>query len=99
MNVAGAEDIRFPEFNGFWSQEVYAPQQIEWKRENVKGEIYQTAVLRSYVLLPQQTGDIRIDPSEIVCVIQVRSARRGQSLLDDFLILTKRYENELPLLP
>jgi hypothetical protein len=84
VNVAGAEDIRFPEFNGFWSQEVYAPQQIEWKRENVKGEIYQTAVLRSYVLLPQQTGDIRIDPSEIVCVIQVRSARRGQSLLDDF---------------
>lgn len=56
VNVAGAEDIRFPEFNGFWSQEVYAPQQIEWKRENVKGEIYQTAVLRSYVLLPSRPG-------------------------------------------
>ncbi|MFA7199967.1 MAG: BatD family protein [Bacteroidales bacterium] len=84
VNVAGAEDIKFPEFNGFWSQEVYSPQQIEWQRENVKGEIYQKATLRSYVLLPQQTGEIRIDPSEIVCVIQVRSARRGQSLLDDF---------------
>lgn len=84
VNVAGAEDIRFPEFNGFWNQEVYAPQQIEWQRENVGGEIYQAATLRSYVLLPQQTGDIRIDPSEIVCVIQVRSTRRGQSLLDDF---------------
>ena len=84
VNVAGAEDIRFPEFNGFWNQEVYAPQQIEWQRENVGGEIYQAATLRSYVLLPQQTGDIRIDPSEIVCVIQVRSTRRGQALLDDF---------------
>ncbi|NLA15262.1 MAG: protein BatD [Bacteroidales bacterium] len=84
VNVAGAEDVRFPEFNGFWSQEVYAPHQIEWQRENVGGEIYQTATLRSYVLLPQQTGNIRIDPSEIVCVIQVRNTRRGQSLLDEF---------------
>ncbi|HPV87700.1 MAG TPA: BatD family protein [Bacteroidales bacterium] len=84
VNVAGAEDIRFPTFNGFWSQEVYAPQQIEWQRENVEGEIYQVATLRSYVLLPQQTGEIRIDPSEIVCVIQVRNTRRAQSLLDEF---------------
>lgn len=84
VNVAGAEDIRFPTFNGFWSQEVYAPQQIEWQRENVGGEIYQVATLRSYVLLPQQIGEIRIDPSEIVCVIQVRNTRRGRSLLDEF---------------
>ena len=84
VNVAGAEDIRFPTFNGFWSQEVYAPQQIEWQRENVGGEIFQVATLRSYVLLPQQSGEIRIDPSEIVCVIQVRNTRRGQSLLDEF---------------
>jgi hypothetical protein len=84
VNVSGAEDIRFPTFNGFWSQEVYAPQQIDWQRENVNGEIYQVATLRRYVLLPQQAGSVKIDPSEIVCVIQVRNTRRGQSLLDDF---------------
>ena len=84
VNVSGAEDIHFPTFNGFWSQEVYAPQQIDWQRENVNGEIYQSAVLRRYVLLPQQTGTITIDPSEIVCVIQVRNASRGNSMLDDF---------------
>lgn len=84
VNVSGAEDIRFPTFNGFWSQEVYAPQQIDWQRENVNGEIYQVATLRRYVLLPQQSGQVKIDPSEIVCVIQVRDTRRGQSLLDDF---------------
>ncbi len=84
VNVSGAEDIRFPTFNGFWSQEVYAPQQIDWQRENVNGEIYQVATLRRYVLLPQQSGPIKIDPSEIVCVIQVRNTRRGQSLLDEF---------------
>ena len=84
VNVSGAEDIRFPTFNGFWSQEVYAPQQIDWQRENVNGEIYQVATLRRYVLLPQQSGSIKIDPSEIVCVIQVRNTRRGQSLLDEF---------------
>lgn len=84
VNVAGAEDVQFPTFNGFWSQETYAPQQIDWQRENVNGQIYQASVLRRYVLLPQQTGAIVIDPSEITVLIQVRNNARGNSLLDDF---------------
>ncbi len=84
VDVAGAEDVRFPTFTGFWSQETFAPQQIDWQRENVNGQIYQSAVLRRYVLLPQQTGNLTIDPSEITVLLQVRSGTRGNSLLDDF---------------
>lgn len=84
VDVAGAEDVRFPTFNGFWSQETYAPQQIEWQRENVNGQIYQSAVLRRYVLLPQQTGKLTIEPSEITVLLQVRSGARSNSILDDF---------------
>ena len=57
VNIAGFEDARFPSFNGFWSQEVEAPTNIEFRRENYNNQIYNTAVLRKYVLIPQQTED------------------------------------------
>ena len=77
VNIAGFEDARFPAFNGFWSQEVEAPTNIEFQRENVNGNIYYSAVLRKYVLIPQQSGTITIDPAELVCVVNVRVSPTG----------------------
>ncbi len=84
VNIAGFEDAHFPTFNGFWSQEVEAPTNIEFKRENVNGVIYNTAVLRKYVLIPQQAGSITIDPAELVCLVNVRVASSGASIFDAF---------------
>jgi hypothetical protein len=82
MNIAGFEDVKFPTFNGFWSQEVDAPQQLQFQRENVNGKIYNSAVVRRYVLFPQQTGALKIDPFEITCALQIRTASRN--MFDDF---------------
>lgn len=83
--IAGFEDVRFPSFNGFWSQEVETPQNIEFVRESVDGKIYNAALLRRYLLLPQQSGTITIDPAEMICQVQVRSsAGSSRSLFDDF---------------
>lgn len=85
VNIAGFEDARFPTFNGFWSQEVEAPTNIEFKRESLDDKIYNTAILRKYVLIPQQTGTISIDPAELVCLVNVRvSPKAGASIFDDF---------------
>ena len=85
VNIAGFEDARFPSFNGFWSQEVEAPTNIEFQRENVDGNIYYSALLRKYVLIPQQAGSITIDPAELVCVVNVRvSPSGGASIFDSF---------------
>lgn len=84
-DVAGFEDARFPTFNGFWSQETYAPNTIQFRRENIGDKIYNTVVLREYTLIPQQTGDIVIEPAEIVCVMNVRSQPSGMgSIFDSF---------------
>ncbi len=85
VNIAGFEDARFPSFNGFWSQEVEAPTNIEFRRENYNNQIYNTAVLRKYVLIPQQTGTINIDPAELVCLVNIRiSSSGGASIFDGF---------------
>ena len=85
VNIAGFEDARFPSFNGFWSQEVQAPTNIEFHRENVGDRIYDAAVLRSWTLIPQQSGEITIDPAELVCLVNVRDRRSSSgSIFDSF---------------
>ena len=83
--ISGFEDVRFPTFDGFWSQEIDAPQNIQFVRENYNGKIYNAALLRRYMLLPQQTGALTIDPSELVCLLQIRAESTGpRSIFDDF---------------
>ena len=85
VNIAGFEDAKFPTFNGFWSQEQQAPTNIEFHRENVGDRIYNAAVLRSWTLIPQQAGEITIDPAELVCLVNVRAKRSSTgSIFDDF---------------
>ncbi len=84
VNIAGYEDFRLPSFDGFWSQVVAAPQEIQFQRETVGEEIYNVATIRSYTLIPQQSGDLVIDPSELVCVLRVRSRSTAGSIFDSF---------------
>ena len=84
VNVAGFEGASFPSFNGFWSQELEAPQSIEFTRETYDGQIYNAALLRKFVLIPQQQGRITIDPAELVCLVQVRVSSGGTSIFDGF---------------
>ena len=85
VNIAGFENAKFPSFNGFWSQETYSPTNIEFKRESFDDKIYNTAVLRSYTLIPQQAGTLTIDPAELVCLVNVRvNTGTSNSIFDSF---------------
>lgn len=82
LDLARFNDIKLPSYNGFWSQEISTPQQINLQRENVKGKIYNVGVIKKTLLFPQRTGDIVIDPFEIECVIRKQS--RSRSVFNDF---------------
>ncbi len=84
VNVAGFESAEFPTFNGFWSQELEAPTNIEFVRETYNGQIYNAALLRKFILIPQQQGKVVIDPAELVCLINVRVSSGGASIFDGF---------------
>lgn len=84
-DISGIEDIKFPTFNGFWSKETVSVSNLEFNRENVNGNIYNSALLRQWVLIPQQSGKLSIEPAEMVCQIRVRtSGGGGRSIFDDF---------------
>lgn len=85
VNLAGFEDARFPSFNGFWSQEVEAPTNIEFRRESLDDRIYNVALIRKYVIVPQQAGTLAVDPAELVCLINVKTVSSGSvSIFDEF---------------
>ena len=84
-NLVGFENAQFPAFKGFWSQEVEAPSNIEFQREQVNGTMYNSAVLRRWVLIPQKSGEQTIEPAEIVCLVNVQRPRSSSgSIFDDF---------------
>lgn len=68
--IAGIEDVKLPSFNGFWSQELptddYQPQ-----RETVDGKVYDSRIIKEYLLYPQQAGTLTIEPTEMTAVAQV----------------------------
>ena len=83
-NLVGFENARFPAFKGFWSQED-VPANIEFQREQVNGTLYKSAVLRRWVIIPQKSGEMTIDPAEVVCLVNVQRRRSGSgSVFDEF---------------
>ena len=84
VNVAGFESAVFPTFNGFWSQELESPSNIEFTRETYEGQIYNSALLRKFILIPQHQGQVKIDPAELVCLVNVRVSSGGASIFDGF---------------
>lgn len=84
VNIAGFENVTFPSFNGFWSQEIEAPTNIEFTREVYDGQIYNSALLRKFILIPQQQGQVKIDPAEMVCLVNIRVSAGGTSIFDGF---------------
>ncbi len=70
VNIGGFNGSSFPSFNGFWAQEI-TPDNVYWQREVVAGRVYESLLVREYLLYPQQTGRIEIEPAELKVVARV----------------------------
>lgn len=81
--LSGFDEVKLPTYEGFWTRDIEVPTQVNFTREVYNGKIYQVGILKKTILFPQQTGNIRIDPFEITCVVRQR-VRQQQSFFDDF---------------
>ncbi len=82
VNVIGSEGAKIPSFDGFWSQALECEQGPF--RETVGGKVYDAYNLGEYILYPQQSGKLTIEPAKITIVAQmwVRSNRPRNSFFD-----------------
>ena len=70
VGIGGLEDAKLPSFNGFWSQELpvdnYQPE-----RKTVNGKVYDSQIIKEYLLYPQQSGEITIEPTTLTAIAQI----------------------------
>ena len=69
VNLRGDNGSKFPAFNGFWAQEI--EQDAQPQRERYNGKVYETQVIKEYLLYPQQSGELTVEPAELNVVAQV----------------------------
>ena len=56
-------NAKLPDFKGFHSQEIEMTTNARWTPEHYKGRNYYTTVYRQFVLFPQQSGKLFIEPA------------------------------------
>jgi hypothetical protein len=79
------ENVKFPEFEGFISQEIELPNTRQYGLENVNGRNYRTLVLKQVILFPQHSGKITIGSGKYDIIAEIRSQQRQRSIFDSFL--------------
>jgi len=76
------QNFKEPLFPGFYKENVDIPPLTNLERENIEGEIFYTGLLRKFILYPQKSGEINIEPFFIDVVVR-KTMRRGD-IFDEF---------------
>ena len=83
VGIGGLEDAKLPSFNGFWSQELsvenYQPQ-----RQTVNGKVYDSQIIKEYLLYPQQAGEITIEPTTLTATARIIVRNNNNNSFDLF---------------
>ncbi|MFY9307979.1 MAG: BatD family protein [Bacteroidia bacterium] len=82
--LRGFQDIKFPDYRGFWAQDVPGNQQIQVVNENVDGVNYQVGELKRTYLFGQRSGKLEIEPMTVECVVRKQSNRRPRDIFEQF---------------
>jgi len=85
VNISGIDQQQYkgPDFVNFYKQDVAIPQ-ATFEREKVGNDIYSVAMLSKAIIFPQKSGEIRIQPFDLVAIVQKQVRRRSQNIFDDF---------------
>lgn len=84
VDLRGFQNVKFPPYNGFWSQQEQGNQQIDLKQENVNGVMYYVAEYNKVYLFPQRTGTITIEAIELDCIVRRATKRQPRNIFEQF---------------
>lgn len=88
VDISGISEIKFPGFEGFLKTDLNTPPLTSLKRENINGTIYGTGVVQQFLLYPQVTGEITIDPVQITALVQQKTGSSDPFFGDFFATYT-----------
>jgi hypothetical protein len=88
-NLGGINEIKYPDFSNFLKADIETPQPTSLRQEYVNGTQYGTALIQQFLLYPQVTGEITIDPVQVTVLVQQKSGQSDPFFGDFFT----SYEN------
>ena len=86
LNPIQMNPKKIPSFDGFWTTDLNV-EKLNWQREVINGIVYNSAIIKQVVLLPQRSGKLQIDPYEFEFIVRLKvegQKRRSGGLFDDF---------------
>ncbi|MGQ9819236.1 MAG: BatD family protein [Candidatus Kapaibacteriales bacterium] len=86
LNILRVSVPKMPSFNGFWAQD-FGIKELKFKQEIVDGTIFKVADLKQVVLIPQQTGNLTIEPMEIEFIVRLLIKQQRKRYRDPFDML------------
>ena len=72
-NQISFADLKFPSFNGFYTEEIPNGINDKLEVENYKGSNWYSAELKRTMLLPQKSGSLEIPSLEATCIVRERA--------------------------
>lgn len=75
--LEGFRDVKFPSFNGFWSHSLPNNNNVQFVRTTVNGKVWNVGTLQTFLIYPQKSGTLTIEPIEVEVVIKQPIPRRS----------------------
>lgn len=86
LNILKVSVPKMPSFNGFWAQD-FGIKELKFSQEVINGTVYKVADLKQVVLIPQQTGNLTIEPMEIEFLVRLFIKQQKKRFRDPFDML------------
>jgi hypothetical protein len=84
FDLRGFQNVKFPAFNGFWSQQPEGVPNVQLQIENLNGVNYYVGEFNKTYVFPQRTGELTIDPAEVECVVRKQSNKKPRNIFEQF---------------
>lgn len=84
LDLRGFQNVKFPSYNGFWSQQQENTNNIQLQIENLDGVNYYVGEFSRTYVFPQRSGQLTIDPTELECVVRKQSNKKPRNIFEQF---------------
>lgn len=98
VNISGIQEVKYPDFNSFLKEDLETEPLRALERENVNGSIYGTGILQRFLLYPQRTGTIEIEPASLTVLLQQKN-KSGDPFFGDFFSTFSNVPKVLATMP
>jgi hypothetical protein len=78
------QNINVPKHTGFWTEELFAPQQVDFKDVVLEGVSYKVATLYRLALFPTKSGKLELTPMTMNCNVTVKRSSNNNFFNDSF---------------